>query len=89
MNYKVDSSYGYAYLTNGTKDERGRMIETEIRGQLCSVNGIIGRLWSVKDSAAHGAGHGGGSVYGHNAILATPDMTLVCVTRKDEVLILE
>lgn len=89
MVFKVSSCYGYNYLTNGSRDERGVLREFEINGQLCSVGGVVGRLWSVKDSASHCGGHGVGNVYGSNAVLATPDMKLIVVSSEDEVVVLE
>lgn len=89
MIYKVGSSYGYSYLEGGARDERGILIETKISGQLCSVGGVIGRLWCIQDSSAHCGGHGVGNVYGSNAVLATSEMTLLVVKRSDEVVILE
>lgn len=88
MSYKICSSYGYSYLWDGSRDESGRIVETKISGQLCNVDGLVGRLWCVRDNQSHCGGHGMGNIYSSSVIMALPNMAIKIVSKDSEVFIL-
>lgn len=89
MTYKVFCGYSGNYLSNGQRDDRGFQVETKIEGQLCCVNGVVGRIWNIRDSESHNEGHGVSDEYGYSTVIATPDMEIVVVDEwSDEVIIL-
>lgn len=79
MKYRFEDFYGTGRLVSEFGKETIVIAED---GFLVVYKGVLGRLYSIRDSSSHVGGHGSCNDYSSQGVLVTTDMKLIHLDKK-------